>query len=281
MLYPLVSICLPAHNHENYVRLSLESVIQQTYPNIELHIVDDGSSDNTASVIKEWTQINSHTLPITFTSRPNKGICATLNELYSKCKGNFIAGLSSDDILTPNSISSRVTYLIENPDKHAVCCDFSVINNHGSITHKSGLTDLYNRNPESYLNPSMLRRDILRNFSFAGPVLMISQSGLKQLGKLDENIRFEDWDTYLRLSQKNKMGYVNEIGALYRLHEANFSRNQIKDVKKTQYERMVLERALSNSDKEDHRYIRKIIKKRKRKEFDFKIRSFIKKLIRH
>lgn len=279
-MQPLISIVLPAYNHEKYVQYSLESILQQDYQNIELHIIDDGSSDQTPAIIERWIRDNRVEFNISYVHRDNRGICATLNELYGKCNGSYICGLSSDDILTPQSISTRVSYLAAHPNLFGVCTDFTVIDDQGHTLYGSGLRSLFNRSPEIYSDTAKLRRDILRNFSFAGPVLMMTRTGLQVLGELDENLRIEDWDTYLRLSKDNRLGFVNFPSARYRVHGLNSHKNQIKDKKQSRYTRAVLEKVLHDFEGDDQKYVMKMILKHRRKEMDFMIRSFFKSLFR-
>ena len=93
---PLVSVRIAAYNHEKFVGRALDSVLAQTYPNIELVIFDDGSSDTTVSQIRAWIRRHDGELPVKFRSRQNRGISATLNELVDWCAGDYIVGLSSD-----------------------------------------------------------------------------------------------------------------------------------------------------------------------------------------
>lgn len=84
---PLVSIVIPCYNHEKYVQESIQSVIEQDYDNIELIIIDDGSSDNSVTKIKEMIQVCQKRFKrFEFRHRPNKGLCATLNEALAWCE---------------------------------------------------------------------------------------------------------------------------------------------------------------------------------------------------
>ena len=78
---PLVSIIIPCYNHEQYVNYALSSIIEDTYPNIEIVIINDGSTDNSDGIINEWISQHQAKISIKYKNRGNRGLCKTLNEL--------------------------------------------------------------------------------------------------------------------------------------------------------------------------------------------------------
>jgi glycosyltransferase involved in cell wall biosynthesis len=112
MLHPLVSVCIPAYNAVKYIESSVKSVLDQTYPNIEIIICNDGSTDNTDKVLlKFFAQKN-----VTVIHTANKGQCAAANEAYKNSKGDFIKFFDADDMLSPQHIDEQVKRLNDNPD---------------------------------------------------------------------------------------------------------------------------------------------------------------------
>ncbi len=87
---PLVSILIPYYNHKQYVAQTLDSILNDTYPNKEIVIINDGSTDPDISVINDWIERNSSKLSINLISRANKGITKTFNELARTSKGKYI-----------------------------------------------------------------------------------------------------------------------------------------------------------------------------------------------
>lgn len=121
MTKPLVSIVIPAYNHELYIEECLDSVLEQNYINYELIIIDDGSSDKTNSLINSWLIKNKDELPhCIYKTRENKGVTETLNELISLSSGKYIFGLASDDKVTISGISDLVDYFIQHCDDDSV-----------------------------------------------------------------------------------------------------------------------------------------------------------------
>ena len=108
---PLVSIIMPVYNGEKYIKEAIDSVINQTYKNWELIIVNDGSKDNTERIVKSYDDKR-----IKYFYQENKGVSAARNRALEVAKGKYITFLDSDDYLPPNSIKAREEYLEKNPD---------------------------------------------------------------------------------------------------------------------------------------------------------------------
>ena len=104
----LVSVILPAYNAEGFIDECLESITRQTYTNLEILVLDDGSTDSTLKKLTEWKSRDSR---ISVSSRENKGLIKTLNELISKCRGRYIARMDADDIAAADRISNQVEHL--------------------------------------------------------------------------------------------------------------------------------------------------------------------------
>lgn len=129
--YPKVSIIVPAYNVEKYISTGIESVLNQTYKNIELVIVDDGSKDNTASIIENYANNNSK---IKFISQENKGVSSARNKALKHATGEYLIFLDSDDWLESNTIeylidlwNNNQTYLISGD------CFFAYLGENGDI----------------------------------------------------------------------------------------------------------------------------------------------------
>ena len=114
---PLISVVIPAYNHEKYVQECIESVIAQTYKNVELIVIDDGSKDNTWNKICELKEkCEKRFVNVIFETQKNQGTCITLNKLIDYSKGDFVAIIASDDKYLPNAIELLYNYLAEHSD---------------------------------------------------------------------------------------------------------------------------------------------------------------------
>ncbi|MDX1696671.1 MAG: glycosyltransferase [Thiohalobacterales bacterium] len=217
---PLITVRIPAYNHERYVRRALDSVLEQRYPNLEIVIIDDGSTDATAARIREWIDQHGDEIDIRFISRENRGISATLNELIQLSNGEYLVGLASDDYLTPDSISIRYEYLASHPDKQAVIGDVTVVDENGELLHDSGLSGLHTANKENYLTDRGLKKEIIQNWSVPGSSIMVRRE-LHDMIHFDERLQFEDRDFYLKMIAGNLLGFVDRKVSCYRVHGRN------------------------------------------------------------
>ncbi len=107
----------PAYNHEKYIEQAIRSVIEQTYKNIELIIINDGSSDNTWNIILSMQEeCNKRFKRVVFKTQANQGTCITLNALISIASGEYIALIASDDVYYPQALEKLVYFLVNNPE---------------------------------------------------------------------------------------------------------------------------------------------------------------------
>lgn len=220
---PLVSVLIPLYNHEKYISRCLDSVLEDTYLPKEVIIVDDGSKDGSACLVQDW--ILRHAghpgLTVKFTSRPNQGLCATLNELVTSARGEYLAIVASDDFLLPGGIATRVEHLRRHPGKLAVFGDCIVVDNDNVKTHDSGLRDLYRARKAQLLDERTISHELVMKWSVPGPVFMAHRDAYKTVGLYDTSLLVEDRDFYLRLLARNLLCFVDAPVAAYRLHGLN------------------------------------------------------------
>src|ERR1035438_3997655 len=121
MTAPLVSIVIPAYNYSGYLREAIESVLAQTYRNIELIVIDDGSTDDTRRVLEGYGD------RFYWESQENMGQSRTLNKGWGMAKGEILAYLSADDALMPHAVAKSVECLQQNPDAVLSYCNTNFI----------------------------------------------------------------------------------------------------------------------------------------------------------
>lgn len=235
--YPLVSIIVPAYNHEKYIKNTLDSIVNDTYPNKEIVIIDDGSTDNTNVIIEKWIQ-NCDELIIRYKSRENKGVTKTLNELIDLANGTYICGLASDDYLFDEGIKKRVEYLKKNSSKLAVIGDCTVVDSENNKIYDSCLIDYFKVNINNYKSDRLLKNEIIFRWAVAGPTFLAKKElYFKKDIEYNENLVGEDWDMALKLVSKGYLGFIDDIVGAYRLHNNNtcreFENEILKDRIKT------------------------------------------------
>ncbi|MDH1730362.1 glycosyltransferase [Pseudomonas chengduensis] len=214
---PLVTVVIASYNHAPYIEQCILSVVQQTYPHIELLVVDDGSTDDSVARIEQLQREHGFELRV----QQNKGLTHTLNEAIARAKGSLIAPFGSDDIMVPERIAKQVAYMQDKPEVGICAGNIELIDSDGQLY------------PES-----RQRRDIaFRRLDFddvfmerkpypPAPTLLFRKEALEQVGGFDPKIRLEDLLIELKITYA---GYyidcLGEVLAQYRKHDSNSSKN--------------------------------------------------------
>lgn len=219
---PLVSMLIPAFNHERFITRCLDSVLEDPYPSKEILIIDDGSTDDTALRIDEWVAAHGHALPVIYRWRENRGIAATLNELVSLARGEFLRLGASDDYLLPGGLEAQVDYLCAHPHKAAVIGDAIVVDRDGRTLHESSMGDLYRVDKRLY--DTSIRRAVINRWAVSGAVTLVRREALAADASWSEELRIEDWDFFLRLAARDALGFIDVRVCAYRLHGGNVSK---------------------------------------------------------
>ncbi|KGE52584.1 glycosyltransferase [Xanthomonas axonopodis pv. vasculorum] len=222
--WPLVSVLIPAFNHERFVQRCLDSVLDDPYPCKEIVIIDDGSSDATGEKISQWISEHGHRLPVHFVQRGNRGVAATLNELALSARGEYLRLGASDDYLLPGGLDVQVRYLRGHPQKRAVIGDACVVDARGQLLHGSAMRDLHQVDKDLYRSDSGIRHAVIRQWAVSGAVALIRRSAFDARSGWDESLRIEDWDFFLRLVAGNALGFIDLPVCAYRLHGSNLSK---------------------------------------------------------
>lgn len=219
---PLVSIIMPSYNHAQYVREALMSVADQTYPNIELIIIDDGSRDETPKIIKETVAEFTRDMRVDFRRQENAGLCTTLNRALELAKGEFVQFMASDDAYLPEKTARSVAALNVAVSKvAAVYCDGYIFDERSR--RRAVFSDKY-RVP---IGKNLHRELLIANWIPAMGILY-RRNVLNALGGFDSNLYFEDWDLLLRLTREHHIERIPEKLFLYRVHSANMTRDTAK-----------------------------------------------------
>lgn len=228
---PLVSIILPAFNHEQYVQQTIRSLIDQDYKNLELIVLNDGSTDRTSERIKEMApECLDRFARFEFVDKKNEGLSRTLNQAVKLARGKFIFHIASDDWVVPSAISTLMK-VVEGDDQTIalVCGDASFIDSEGNPIElkKQGrsFTSLVRSNTFDKRD-FILEKDfgsyrslLLSNYIPIG--LLVRTSIYEKLGPYVEGAMLEDIDLWLRVAKKYKMVFVDKVLARYRIHSTN------------------------------------------------------------
>lgn len=224
----LVSVIIPAYNHRKYIQETLQSIINQTYGNIELIIINDGSTDDTHERISEMEfLLRENTVRYIYIDKDNEGVCKTLNRGLALAKGKYIVPFASDDVMYPDRIEKQVSYLNHHPDFGVVYTDgYSKIAD-GPMKFDSSF--LENNRFSCYFNFcegyifQVLLKDI---FLMPTATVCIKKECYEAVGNYDERLLCEDLDMFLRLSKVFKFGYIKEVLTIHRIHANNSGTNR-------------------------------------------------------
>ena len=214
---PLVSVIIASYNHGPYIEQSIQSVLDQSYPNIELLVVDDGSSDDSVERIQRLQAA----LGFDFRVQQNQGLTNTLNGAIARAKGSLIVPFGSDDIMKPDRIAIQVEYMDGKPEVGICAGNIELIDAEGNLY------------PEK-----RQRRDVpFRRLDFddmflerkpypPATTLMIRREALDKVGGFDPSIRLEDLYIELKITHA---GYfidgLSVVMAQYRKHATNSYKN--------------------------------------------------------
>lgn len=209
---PLVSVIVPCYNHQQYVKECILSVINQTYTNIQLIVIDDGSKDES---VKNIESIHK-TYDFTFIAQKNIGLSATLNKAITEyVRGDYVALLASDDYWHVDKLRQQIAFFQKSPDYAMIFSNAALVNSSSEIT---GYFDC-----KRLATPAIFKNIILNKMGIPALTALIKRDIFDEVGLFDENLLIEDWDMWLRIAYQHKIGYQDQVLANYRSHDSNIS----------------------------------------------------------
>ncbi|WP_211828568.1 glycosyltransferase family 2 protein [Kistimonas asteriae] len=211
---PLVSVLVPCYNHQNYVKDAINSILNQTYSNIELIVLDDGSTDNSPAILAELSEKHG----FYYEHQQNMGLNGTLNKGLSLAKGQYICPFASDDVMFLDRIEKQVALLESRPDVAVCAGNMIAISETGEIA-----SSLKIRPAREVDFDDLFWRKIPGP---AAPTAMIRSSVIDEVGHYDPDIRIEDLYMWLKITHAGHKIYIlNDVLAYYRKHTGNFHSN--------------------------------------------------------
>lgn len=212
---PLVSVIIATYNRVGYLKLTIESVVNQTYNNIEVIVVDDGSLNNDASdLCKIYNNISY------FKTHNSGGPASPRNCGLRQAKGKYVAFLDDDDLWLPYKIEQQVKILETNPTFGLVHGPCKVIDKNGK---PSG--EIIGRPGSTSVKHGNVKLKMMGNWTLMMPTPLIAISVLKKVGNFNTNIpsALEDVEFWTRCSFYTNFYYLDQPLALYRVHDSNIS----------------------------------------------------------
>jgi len=208
-----VSVVIPTYNYGHYLGDAIVSVLRQSYEDLELIIVDDGSTDDTRSLIRRYSDPR-----ITWYFQPHKGISAARNFGIHQSRGEYIAFLDADDYWAPTKIDEQVNSIRSQNEVGLIYSGFFLIDQGGQIIAK--------RSPVKVFDPPLKTLLLGNIISGSSSTAFVPRYVFDIAGEFDEQIKGgEDWDMWIRISEKFKILAIDEPLAFIRLHSQNTTSN--------------------------------------------------------
>lgn len=242
---PLVTVVAVCYNHATYLVETLNSILIQSYGNIELIIVDDASKDGSPGLIETWiTDTNCNCIFVR--NIENKGLCKTLNETLDIANGDFYKVIACDDILMPDAIKYLVNVFDRLSSDYAlVYADVFPINEKGELV---GISPFAERGwtTDAAIPSGELFVKLCEYCFIPAPSVMLRTIVVKKM-RFDETLFIEDWDLWLRIAKKYLIKGVSRPIVKYRIHA--FSMYQTKSPKFRDAELRIVEKHLGSDPK--------------------------------
>jgi len=211
----VVSVIIAVYNGEKYIKEAVESILNQTYKDIELIVVDDGSTDRTKEILTNYPNIK-------YVYQDNRGEGAARNLGTSLAKGDYIAFLDGDDLYKKDKIEKQINMLELNPEIDVVYCDLEVVDEKLKYINILKSEGVYDKRED--LLPMMLYRQVVQ-----GPICMMIRKKCSDAVKWKENYTYiVDYIYTINLAKKFNFKYLEEPLYVYRRHNNNLSNSHEK-----------------------------------------------------
>ncbi len=227
MTLPLVSIAIPAYNHAAYIEACLASVCAQTYAELELVLIDDGSQDATFELARDFLDSRQDRFRrVVLERQDNRGVSATSNACIAACRGEWVHLLGSDDVLYPDKVERMQRAIAEwnCPDLALAHADVDIIDSEGRLHARQSAKP----RPAPGIEREAWRWLFMGEHYIFNPTQAIRRDAFLAIGGFDPRLALEDMDFWLRLSVRHAFGRVPEVLAGYRKHAGNATRRRVR-----------------------------------------------------
>lgn len=222
-MQPLISVLIPVYNCERYIQDAVESVINQTYKNLEIIIDNDCSTDSTLDILLNLERRDNRIKIIS--NESNLGYLRTFNKLLRHANGQYISFLDADDLLSSDKIDLQRRAFEKNPNLGLVGCNYAAISTNGKFVNKSSF-------PLSYTE---IRNQMRKALCFCGSSVMIKREVFEKIGGYREYFMgcvAEDYDWIWRIIEHYESCNIPQTGYYYRFHNESLTRRVYFSIKK-------------------------------------------------
>lgn len=214
----LVSVIIPAYNGEKFISETIQSIIAQDYHPIECIVVDDGSTDGTANIVKSFNSVR-------YVNKKNSGVASARNTGMKIAQGKYIAFLDHDDVFLPKKIINQVEYMKANPDCVVCHTNVAMIDGSGRRIEEGHI----GQKPDVQLPSGKVLRELFNANFIAICTTLCRKDVLIKAGGFDESLKLvDDYELWLRMALYGDFGYIKEISTHYRWHDTNASQDDFR-----------------------------------------------------
>lgn len=245
--YPTVSVIMPCYNQSRIIGRAIESVVSQSYPNLQLIVMDDCSRDDSVAVIDSWQRRYPDKIAL-YVQPQNVGHARNMNTGYSLCTGEMITFCDGDDWYYPDKIRNEVERLRSSSGYQVCYSNYDFYNESGVLIDH--WVDELRPLPEGDIFVPLYTLDYPQNIHLRYE--MMPRRALDEVGYYDESIRgWLDWDYRLRLARVYQFGYVPIAGSAYTLQQLGLTRS-LEDLTLLDGWRMVVEKHRDQIERYDN-----------------------------
>ncbi len=221
----MLSIITASYNYENYISETIQSVLNQSCPDWELIIVDDGSMDNSLDIIRHFCSLDSRIKLFTHDNNQNKGLAETLKFALSKCSGDYVSFLESDDKWTPSNVLNKLSAIKQNPDASILVNDLSLFGEEKSVNdYYEKQKEYFLKQKNFFLNGGFDIKEFIVNNYF--PTFSCMTVKKKYLEKADFNSPSKpnlDWYLWVQiLKMCGNIVYIPQKDTFWRIHSGSY-----------------------------------------------------------
>jgi len=212
MQYPKVSAIIPTYNRAHFIAEAIQSVLDQTFTDFEVIVVDDGSTDNTKQIVNSFKDSR-----IKYIYQENQGVCVARNAGINASNGEYIIFIDSDDMLIENAIANEAMILDSYPDVALCYCRLYIID---ESEHVIGLYKPKHRQPGVYQGTKEIRNLLVHGNYIGTSLSMVRRSSIIDVGLFDPAFSSgsEDFELWVRLAKKYDVAYTTEFTGKVRVH---------------------------------------------------------------
>jgi glycosyltransferase involved in cell wall biosynthesis len=218
---PLITICIPTYNQQNYIKETLESILSQRSMGLQIIVADDGSEDITPDILKSYKKAYPLNIDLILHSS-NLGLSFNVSSILPFIRGEYVCWFAGDDIFLPNKLKKQLKFMKNNPNFSMCYHDVLVQDCAKNISYK--YMDSLDIKP---LSGDITSQLIMERCFIPGISTMVRQSYAKDLKNNPHVGICEDWLFFIELSMRGPVKYMDEVLALYRRHETNITKKNI------------------------------------------------------